>query len=103
MNDPIDMTARLRALEQENADLRARLNAGPQASGRGLDPVDLRARLHDIRQPVQAARLFHGLLLRRLTEGEDAERLGRLGQALDAIETHLASLQELARSGGSKG
>lgn len=86
---------RLKALEDENAALRQRL-AGPGAAA-PLDGLRLREMLHDLRQPVQAARLFHGLLARRLTEGEEADRLARLGQAIEAIEHGISEIQKRAR------
>ncbi|MGC2854945.1 hypothetical protein ACM64Y_05680 [Novispirillum sp. DQ9] len=93
-----DMSSRLRALEEENAALRRRLD------GRGevvqVDSKRLREMLHDLRQPVQAARLFHGLLARRLTEGEEADRLARLGQAIEAMEHGIGEIQKMARGSG---
>jgi len=90
-----DLSVRLRTLEEENAALRRRLDGG--SAGAPLDHKALREMLHELRQPVQAARLFHGLLARRLTEGEEAERLARLGQAIDAIEARIVEIQAAAR------
>jgi signal transduction histidine kinase len=89
-------TARLRALEKENAELRRRLDSGGGGAN-GLDRKALREMLHELRQPVQAARLFHGLLARRVTEGEDGDRLHRLGQAIDAMEARIVEIQMAVR------
>lgn len=89
-----DLAARVRALEEENAALRRRLNG----SSAPLDRRALRDMLHELRQPVQAARLFHGLLSRRLTSGEEAERLARLGQAIDAMESGIVAIQKAVRA-----
>ncbi|MFA7430589.1 MAG: hypothetical protein WCZ23_10575 [Rhodospirillaceae bacterium] len=86
--------ARLKALEKENAELRRRLETGGAS---GLDRKALREMLHELRQPVQAARLFHGLLARRLTEGEEGDRLARLGQAIDAMEARIVEIQVAVR------
>lgn len=86
--------ARLRALEEENALLRRRLDGVAEPP---LDRKALREMLHDLRQPVQAARLFHGLLSRRLTAGEEADRLARLGQAIEAMEHQISRIQKTVR------
>lgn len=93
-----DLSMRLQALEDENAMLRQRLSG--RGEGAPIDPRRLREMLHDLRQPVQAARLFHGLLTRRLTEGEEADRLARLGQAIEAMEHGIMDIQKMARGQG---
>lgn len=94
MSSSEDLSVRLRALEEENARLRRRLDGG---DGGALDRKALREMLHELRQPVQAARLFHGLLARRLTEGEEADRLARLGQAIDAMDARIVEIQIAVR------
>ncbi len=96
MTSSEDLSVRLRTLEEENAALRRRLDGGAGAGG-ALDRKALREMLHELRQPVQAARLFHGLLARRLTEGQEAERLARLGQAIDAMEARIVEIQIAVR------
>lgn len=93
-----DLSVRLQALEQENATLRQRL--ADRGDAVAVDPKRLREMLHDLRQPVQAARLFHGLLTRRLSVGEEADRLARLGQAIEAMEQGIMEIQKMARGQG---
>lgn len=96
MTSSQDQSVRLRTLEEENALLRRRLD-GSAGNGTDLDRKALREMLHELRQPVQAARLFHSLLARRLIEGEEAERLAQLGQALDAMEARIVEIQMVVR------
>lgn len=95
MSETEDEAARLRALEEENAALRRQL-----AEAGTPDRQTLRTMLHELRQPVQAAKLFHGLLARSIREGEDGDRVRRMGEALQAIEERLNDMQWVVRGGG---
>lgn len=80
--------------------------AGGAGGGAGgaISRTEMRERLHELRQPLQAARLFHGLLSRRPpTDDKDAQHLDRLGQALDALEQQVLDLQARVRDGAGNG
>jgi hypothetical protein len=57
----------------------------------GVVPKVRRA-VHDLRQPVQAMRLFVHLLSTRLERAEDRALVGKLDEALENIETALRGL-----------
>jgi hypothetical protein len=70
-----------------------RTPASPPEDGGGDGVVPkLRRAVHDLRQPVQAMRLFVHLLGTRLERDEDRALVGKLDEALDNIETALRSL-----------
>lgn len=52
----------------------------------------VRRAVHDLRQPVQAMRLFVHLLSTRLERAEDRALVGKLDEALENIETALRGL-----------
>jgi len=57
----------------------------------GVVPKVRRA-VHDLRQPVQAMRLFVHLLSTRLERAEDRALVGKLDEALENMETALRGL-----------
>ncbi len=61
------------------------------AEAGGVVPKVRRA-VHDLRQPVQAMRLFVHLLSTRLERAEDRALVGKLDEALENIETALRGL-----------
>jgi hypothetical protein len=61
------------------------------AEASGVVPKVRRA-VHDLRQPVQAMRLFVHLLSTRLERAEDRALVGKLDEALENIETALRGL-----------
>jgi len=73
----------IRALEEKE---RANL-----AKGRFLSAAN-----HDLRQPFQALRLFHHLLMERLKEPRDRSIAEKMGEALDSGEKLLHALLEVA-------
>jgi len=52
----------------------------------------VRRAVHDLRQPVQAMRLFVHLLSTRLERAEDRALVGKLDEALENIEAALRGL-----------
>ena len=62
-----------------------------QAKGRFLSAAN-----HDLRQPFQALRLFHHILIERLADRRDREIAEKMGEALDAGEKLLHALLEVA-------
>ncbi|MFP5517887.1 MAG: ATP-binding protein [Alphaproteobacteria bacterium] len=62
-----------------------------QAKGRFLSAAN-----HDLRQPFQALRLFHHILMERLTDSRDRGIAEKMGEALDAGEKLLHALLEVA-------
>ncbi|WP_247882655.1 ATP-binding protein [Azospirillum sp. TSA2s] len=62
-----------------------------QAKGRFLSAAN-----HDLRQPFQALRLFHHILMERLAETRDRSIAEKMGEALDAGEKLLHALLEVA-------
>jgi hypothetical protein len=64
---------------------------GPATEASGVVPKVRRA-VHDLRQPVQAMRLFVHLLSTRLERAEDRALVGKLDEALENIETALRGL-----------
>jgi hypothetical protein len=64
---------------------------GATAEAGGVVPKVRRA-VHDLRQPVQAMRLFVHLLSTRLERAEDRALVGKLDEALENIETALRGL-----------
>ena len=64
---------------------------GAVAEVSGVVPKVRRA-VHDLRQPVQAMRLFVHLLSTRLERAEDRALVGKLDEALENIETALRGL-----------
>ncbi len=98
----IDAKARLEhRVEERTADLRAvnrklvraleEKERANQAKGRFLSAAN-----HDLRQPLQALRLFHHLLMERLREPRDRSIAEKMGEALDAGEKLLHALLEVA-------
>jgi|GEM_PF-5513073 len=70
-----------------------RTDAGAPASGLTL----LAAANHDLRQPLQAAQLFHATLRRRNRDPGLAKTIDNLGQALEGLATALEPLIAIAR------
>ena len=62
-----------------------------QAKGRFLSAAN-----HDLRQPFQALRLFHHILMERLADPRDRGIAEKMGEALDAGEKLLHALLEVA-------
>ncbi|MCP1614482.1 signal transduction histidine kinase/FixJ family two-component response regulator [Azospirillum lipoferum] len=62
-----------------------------QAKGRFLSAAN-----HDLRQPFQALRLFHHILMERLADTRDRGIAEKMGEALDAGEKLLHALLEVA-------
>ncbi|SMH45538.1 hybrid sensor histidine kinase/response regulator [Azospirillum agricola] len=100
--DLTDSKARLeQRVEERTADLRAvnhkliraleEKERANQAKGRFLSAAN-----HDLRQPFQALRLFHHLLMERLKEPRDRSIAEKMGEALDAGEKLLHALLEVA-------
>lgn len=79
-------------LERENAALRREVERLRGGQGRFLA-----AAAHDLRQPFQAMQLFHHLLLGELTEPKARDLGERLGHAIEAAETLVGTLVELAK------
>jgi hypothetical protein len=63
----------------------------PAIDAAGVVPKVRRA-VHDLRQPVQAMRLFVHLLSTRLERDEDRALVGKLDEALENIELALRNL-----------
>lgn len=86
-----ERTADLRALNQKLVRALAEKDRADQAKSRFLSAAN-----HDLRQPFQALRLFHHLLMDRLTEPRDRAIAEKMGEALDSGENLLHSLLEVA-------
>lgn len=67
----------------------------PAAAAEGVSPRVKRA-VHDIRQPLQAMRLFVHLLSTRLEREQDRALLAKLDRALDDMEAALRGLSNSA-------
>ncbi|MBP2299097.1 hybrid sensor histidine kinase/response regulator [Azospirillum picis] len=92
-------------LEQRVADRTAALSAANVKLSRALEEKEranqakgrfLSAANHDLRQPFQALRLFHHILMERLSESRDRSIAEKMGEALDAGEKLLHALLEVA-------
>jgi len=72
----------------------ARVQAALGLSATDADGVvpKVRRAVHDLRQPVQAMRLFVHLLSTRLERDEDRALVGKLDEALENIELALRGL-----------
>ena len=57
----------------------------------------LAAASHDLRQPIQAIRLFGHILATRLDDPEDKQLLGKINNATDGLATLLDSLLDISR------
>jgi signal transduction histidine kinase len=90
--NPKALQSRISALEAENQELRHNSHAHAV-----LDPENLRHLLHELRQPLQAARLFQSLLVRKVTTTPESEYVERLGDALDAFEKQVTDLHNAVR------
>lgn len=86
-----ERTADLRALNQKLVRTLAEKERADQAKTRFLSAAN-----HDLRQPFQALRLFHHLLMERLTEPRDRTIAEKMGEALDSGENLLHALLEVA-------
>jgi len=73
----------------------------PTATDTGGVVRRVRRAVHDLRQPVQAMRLFVHLLSTRLERDEDRALVGKLDEALENIESALRGLMtSVAPAGG---
>lgn len=86
-----ERTADLRALNQKLVRTLAEKDRADQAKTRFLSAAN-----HDLRQPFQALRLFHHLLMERLTEPRERTIAEKMGEALDSGENLLHALLEVA-------
>jgi hypothetical protein len=76
--------------------------ATPIAAGDPDIVPRVRRAVHDLRQPVQAMRLFVHLLDSRLEREEDRALVVKLDEALENIETALRGLMSSVVPGGAK-
>lgn len=86
-----DRTADLRSLNHKLVRALAEKERANQAKARFLSAAN-----HDLRQPFQALRLFHHLLMERLSDPRDRSIGEKMGQALDSGENLLHALLEVA-------
>ncbi|CAO3377515.1 hybrid sensor histidine kinase/response regulator [Azospirillum argentinense] len=86
-----ERTADLRSLNQKLVRALAEKERANQAKARFLSAAN-----HDLRQPFQALRLFHHLLMERLKESRDRSIAEKMGEALDSGEKLLHALLEVA-------
>ncbi|WP_207456493.1 ATP-binding protein [Azospirillum sp. SYSU D00513] len=86
-----ERTSDLRALNQKLVRALNEKERANQAKARFLSAAN-----HDLRQPFQALRLFHHILIERLRDTQDREIAERMGEALDSGEKLLHSLLEVA-------
>jgi hypothetical protein len=75
--------------------------ADPTAGEPGAVVPRVRRAVHDLRQPVQAMRLFVHLLSTRLERDEDRALVGKLDEALENIESALRGLMTSIAPGGA--
>ncbi len=88
-----DRTRQLRAALADEKRAAALADAATQAKSRFLTAV-----CHDLRQPLQAIRLYQQSLAMRLREQDDAVRLlAQMGQAVRASEGLLNGIMEIGR------
>ncbi|NUB11846.1 response regulator [Azospirillum brasilense] len=86
-----ERTADLRSLNQKLVRALAEKERANQAKARFLSAAN-----HDLRQPFQALRLFHHLLMERLKETRERSIAEKMGEALDSGEKLLHALLEVA-------
>ncbi|WP_188261494.1 hybrid sensor histidine kinase/response regulator [Azospirillum tabaci] len=86
-----ERTADLRSLNQKLVRALAEKERANQAKARFLSAAN-----HDLRQPFQALRLFHHLLMERLKEPRERSIAEKMGEALDSGEKLLHALLEVA-------
>ncbi|MGR0186565.1 hybrid sensor histidine kinase/response regulator [Azospirillum aestuarii] len=86
-----ERTADLRSLNQRLVRALAEKERANQAKARFLSAAN-----HDLRQPFQALRLFHHLLMERLKESRERSIAEKMGEALDSGEKLLHALLEVA-------
>ncbi|WP_114857972.1 hybrid sensor histidine kinase/response regulator [Azospirillum brasilense] len=86
-----ERTADLRSLNQKLVRALAEKERANQAKARFLSAAN-----HDLRQPFQALRLFHHLLMERLKESRERSIAEKMGEALDSGEKLLHALLEVA-------
>ncbi|WP_247894353.1 hybrid sensor histidine kinase/response regulator [Azospirillum sp. B510] len=86
-----ERTAALSALNVKLSRALEEKERANQAKGRFLSAAN-----HDLRQPFQALRLFHHILMERLADPRDHGIAEKMGEALDAGERLLHALLEVA-------
>lgn len=86
-----ERTADLRSLNQKLVRALAEKERANQAKARFLSAAN-----HDLRQPFQALRLFHHLLMERLKDARERSIAEKMGEALDSGEKLLHALLEVA-------
>ncbi|MBY6265776.1 hybrid sensor histidine kinase/response regulator [Azospirillum sp. 412522] len=86
-----ERTAALSALNVKLSRALEEKERANQAKGRFLSAAN-----HDLRQPFQALRLFHHILMERLAGSRDRGIAEKMGEALDAGEKLLHALLEVA-------
>ncbi|WP_247875496.1 hybrid sensor histidine kinase/response regulator [Azospirillum sp. TSH100] len=86
-----ERTAALSALNVKLSRALEEKERANQAKGRFLSAAN-----HDLRQPFQALRLFHHILMERLADTRDRGIAEKMGEALDAGEKLLHALLEVA-------
>jgi len=86
-----ERTAALSALNVKLSRALEEKERANQAKGRFLSAAN-----HDLRQPFQALRLFHHILMERLSGTRDHAIAEKMGEALDAGEKLLHALLEVA-------
>ena len=86
-----ERTADLRSLNQKLVRALAEKERANQAKSRFLSAAN-----HDLRQPFQALRLFHHLLMERLKDSRERSIAEKMGEALDSGEKLLHALLEVA-------
>jgi signal transduction histidine kinase len=87
----VEIAERRRAGEAERRARAAKRNA-PMPRNRSSSPPPA----HDLRQPFQAMRLFHHILLSRLSDASMREIATRLGEAMQAGEELLNALLDIS-------
>ncbi|MDQ2102273.1 hybrid sensor histidine kinase/response regulator [Azospirillum isscasi] len=86
-----ERTADLRSLNQKLVRALSEKERANQAKARFLSAAN-----HDLRQPFQALRLFHHLLMERLKDTRERSIAEKMGEALDSGEKLLHALLEVA-------
>ncbi len=86
-----ERTVDLRSLNQKLVRALAEKERANQAKSRFLSAAN-----HDLRQPFQALRLFHHLLMERLKDPREQSIAEKMGEALDSGEKLLHALLEVA-------
>jgi len=79
-------------IERELRAARQRADAADRAKARVLASAS-----HDLRQPLQAALLFHAALARETAGAEDRRLVDKIGEALSALQEMMAAMLDVSR------